>query len=219
LCVRGPGLLCRLGGVGSFAREAMISLHEGRGSRTKKPPARALVLGLSVAGCTPHIWRRLVVREAMWLARLHDAIQVAFDWFDYQTHVFTVGEQRLGNPAKGGGPPVEDDRDITLGQIDLARLGAMSYDYHFGEGWRVDIRVEAILPVVKGEVYPRCLAGERAGPPEDCGGLEAYHDMLACIQEPATDLGREWLEWLGPLHDVTRCELALINKSLRKFSK
>ena len=206
-------------GCVSVCGEGMISLHEGRGSRTKKPPAQTLVLGLTVAGCTPPIWRRLVVREAMWLARLHDSIQVAFDWFDYQTHTFTLGDVRLGNPAKAVGISIEDDRDITLLDAELAKRGAMTYDYHFGEGWRVDIRVEAVLPLVKGEVYPRCLAGERAGPPEDCGGLEAYHDMLACIQEPTTELGREWLEWLGPLHDVERCDLSLINKGLKKFSK
>ena len=198
---------------------SMISLHEGRGSRTKKPPAQALVLGLSVVGCTPRIWRRIVVREAMWLARLHDSIQVAFDWFDYQTHTFTLGDLRLGNPAKGDGHLVEDDRDITLLDAELVKRGAMTYDYHFGEGWRVDIRVEAVVQVVKGEVYPRCLAGERAGPPEDCGGVDAHHDMLASIQDPSSELGREWLEWLGPLHDVNRCDIPLINKSLRKFSK
>ena len=219
MCVRGPGF-CIAWESGRALLESMISLHEGRGSRTKKPPAQALVLGLSVAGCTPRIWRRLVVREAMWMARLHDSIQVAFDWFDYQTHTFTLGELRLGNPAKPyGQPPVEDDRDVTLLDAELAKRGSMSYDYHFGEGWRVEIRVEAVLPVVKGEVYPRCLAGERAGPPEDCGGVEAYQDMLACIEEPATELGSEWLEWLGPLHDVNRCDLVLINKALRKFSK
>lgn len=198
----------------------MISLHEGRGSRTKKPPAQALVLGLTVAGCAPRIWRRLVVKETMWLARLHDSIQVAFDWFDYQTHTFTLEDLRLGNPSKQNGVLVEDDRDITLADLDLARRGGMVYDYHFGEaGWRVEIRVESVTPVAKGEVYPRCVAGERAGPPEDCGGLEAYHDMLACLREPATELGREWLEWLGPDQDTERCDLEGINKALRKFGK
>lgn len=197
----------------------MISLHEGRGSRVKKPPAQVLVLGLTVAGCAPRIWRRLAVKETTWLARLHDSIQVAFDWFDYQTHTFALEDLRLGNPAKREGVLVEDDRDLTLADLELAKRGGMVYDYHFGEGWRVDIRVEAVVPVAKGVVYPRCIAGERAGPPEDCGGVEAYHDMLACIQEPTTELGREWLEWLGPQHDVERCDLAAINKALRKFGK
>lgn len=198
----------------------MISLHEGRGARTKKPRAQALVLMLTVAGCAPRIWRRMVVRESMWLARLHDSIQVAFDWFDYQTHTFTLEDMRLGNPAKReDGPIVEDDRDLTLADLDLAKRGGMVYDYHFGEGWRVDIRVEKVADVERGAVYPRCLAGERAGPPEDCGGVEAYHDMLACIQEPTTELGREWLEWLGPDKDTERCDIEAINKALKKFGK
>ncbi len=197
----------------------MISLHEGRGSRVKKPPAQVLVLNLAVVGCSPKIWRRMVVKEATWLARLHDAIQVAFDWFDYQTHTFTLEDLRLGNPAKRDGVIVEDDRDLTLADIELVKRGGIVYDYHFGEGWRVDIRVEKVVPLVKGEVYPRCLEGERAGPPEDCGGIEAYHDMLACIQEPNTAIGHEWIDWLGPQHDVERCDVEAINKALRKFGK
>ncbi len=197
----------------------MISLHEGRGARTKKPPAQALVLMLTVTGCQPRIWRRLVVKETMWLARLHDSIQVAFDWFDYQTHAFTLEDLRLGNPSKRDGVLVEDDRDLTLVDVELVKRGGIAYEYHFGDGWRVDIRVEKIEPVAKGAVYPRCTAGERAGPPEDCGGIEAYHDMLACIQEPTTELGREWLEWLGPDQDPEKCDVVAINKALKKFGK
>jgi hypothetical protein len=197
----------------------MISLHEGKGSRPKKPAAQAIVLGLTVAGCSPRIWRRMVVKDSMWLARLHDSIQVAFDWFDYQTHVFTLENMRLGNPAKREGHWIEDDRDTTLADIELTRRGGLVYDYLFGEGWRVDIRVEKVVPLVKGQAYPYCDGGERAGPPEDCGGIEAYQDMLASIKEPHTELGREWLEWLGPQYDSERCDLVAINKALRKFGK
>jgi hypothetical protein len=63
------------------------------------------------------------------------------------------------------------------------------------------------------------VGGERAGPPEDCGGLEAFHDMLACIQEPHTELGRDWLEWLGPDYDPAACRVDAINKGLRKVGR
>jgi hypothetical protein len=198
---------------------AMISLHEGQGSRVRKAPAQVLVLGLTVVGCSPRIWRRIIVKEAMWLARLHDSIQVAFDWFDYQTHVFILEDLRLGNPSKQAGVHVEDDRDVTLADLEVAKRGGMIYGYQFGEGWQVDIRVEKVIPAEKGKFYPCCVGGERAGPPEDCGGVEAYQDMLACIREPNTELGREWLEWLGPDHDLERCDLEAINKALRKFGK
>lgn len=197
----------------------MISLHEGKGSVAKKPHEKVFSLKLTVVGCTPRVWRRLLVRETMWLSRLHDSIQVAFDWYDYQTHVFSLDDLRFGNPMRKDELVIEDDRDVVLSDLDLGSRDRLLYEYNFGEGWHVDVRVEKTLGISKGLVYPTCLAGERAGPPEDCGGLEAYHDMLACIKEPNTDLGREWLEWLGPNYEPTLCDVEKINKALRKLGK
>lgn len=159
------------------------------------------------------------MRESMWLSRLHDSLQVLFDWYDYQTHEFAVDDLRFGNPARREELVIEDDRDVTLADLDLSNRERFHYAYHFAEGWEVELRVEKVLTVEKGATYPLCLAGERAGPPEDCGGLEAFHDMLACIKEPDTDLGREWLEWLGPEYDPARCDVEKINKALRRLGK
>ena len=198
----------------------MIGLLEGKGTPAKKPPEKVFSLRLSVVGCQPRIWRRMLVRESMWLSRLHDSIQVLFDWFDYQTHAFILDDLRFGNPQKQDNISVEDDRDVSLADLDLGHRNLFMYDYHFGEGgWQVEIKVEKALVVEKGTVYPNCIAGERAGPPEDCGGVEAFHDMLACIKEPGTDLGREWLEWLGPDYDPVSCDLVKLNKSLKKLTK
>ena len=197
----------------------MISLKEGRGSGARRAAARVLCLRLVVAGTQPRVWRRILVLETMWLSRLHDAIQIAFDWFDYQTHVFALDDLKFGNPVKRDDLLAEDDRDVTLGDLNLAHRDRMTYDYQFGEGWRVDIRVEKTAAAGKGVRYPTCVAGERAGPPEDCGGLESYHDMLACIKEPASDLGREWLGWLGPEYDPSVCDLDKVNQALRKLGK
>jgi len=197
----------------------MISLHEGRGSGAKRPEARVLCLRLVIAGTQPKVWRRLLVRETMWLSRLHDSIQIAFDWFDYQTHAFALDDLRFGNPVKRDDLIVEDDRDVTLADLNLAHRDRMTYDYQIGEGWRVDIRVEKSAAPGKGVHYPICVAGERAGPPEDCGGLEAFHDMLACLKEPESDLGREWLGWLGPDYDPCVCNLDKVNQALRRLGK
>ncbi len=174
---------------------------------------------MKVVGCRPLIWRRLWVRESMWLSRLHDTIQVAFDWYDYQTHVFTLGDQRFGNPLKRDDLLVEDDRDVTLADIGIEGRSSFLYSYNFDESWTVEVTVEGLHLPKKGMRYPRCVAGERAGPPEDCGGLDAFHDMLVCIKEPASDLGREWCEWLGPDYDPAACDLAAINRNIRGLGR
>jgi hypothetical protein len=196
----------------------MISLHEGRGA-AKKPVARVLCLRLVVVGAQPKVWRRLLVRETMWLSRLHDSIQIAFDWFDYQTHSFALDDLKFGNPVKRDEVNIEDDRDVTLADLNLGSRDKMAYEYHIGEGWQVEVRVEKATPPAKGAVYPLCIGGERSGPPEDCGGVEAFHDMLACLKEPESDLGKEWLGWLGPEYDPAECDLDKVNRALRKLGK
>ena len=178
-----------------------------------------LCLRMAVLGTQPRVWRRLLVRETMWLSRLHDAIQIAFDWFDYQTHLFALDDLKFGNPVKRDDLIVEDDRDMTLADLNLASRDKMIYEYQFGEGWRVEIRVEKVSAPDKGSQLPACLAGERAGPPEDCGGLEAYHDMLAGLKEPESDLGKEWKGWVGPEYEPASCDLGKINLALRKLGK
>lgn len=197
----------------------MISFRDGRGTPRRKPADRVFQLRLKVVGCRPAVWRRLLVRESMWLSRLHDSVQVVFDWFDYQTHSFSFGDLRFGNPLKRDDLIVEDDRDVTLADVDIEHHSRFFYRYNFDEAWQVEIDVEHAVPRKKGLAYPHCSAGERAGPPEDCGGLEAYHDMLECIQAPASDLGREWLEWLGPEYRPDACDLDKINRALRKLGR
>jgi hypothetical protein len=198
----------------------MISLHEGRGPGPRKTVGRKVYsLRLTVAAVQPRIWRRLLVRETMWLNRLHEAIQLVFDWYDYQTHLFTVGAKRYGNPGDHDDVVIEDDRDVTLADLPISAPGHWAYDYLFADGWHVDVRVEKAATAEKGAVYPRCVAGERAGPPEDCGGLEAYKDMLYCLKHPETDLGHEWREWLGPAYDPGKCDLAVINRALRRLGR
>ena len=43
--------------------------------------------------------------------------------------------------------------------------------------------------------------------------------MLACLQEPHTELGQEWREWVGPEYDPERCDLAAINKGFSHLRK
>jgi hypothetical protein len=197
----------------------MISLQEGGGPRTAKALARVYAVRLLVGALQPRIWRRLLVRETMWLSRLHEASQAAFGWYDYQAHVFSVGERRLGNPGNRGVVVVEDDRDVTLAELNPVESPAFSYDYLFADGWHVNLRVEKCTAAAKGGVYPRCVAGGRAGPPEDCGGVGAYKDMVYCLKHPATDLGREWRQWVGPGYDPEQCDLVAINRALRRLAK
>jgi hypothetical protein len=137
-----------------------------RGQRAGAKEARAAgpLPALVVVGTQPRVWRRLLVRETMWLSRLHDSIQIAFDWFDYQTHAFALDDLKFGNPVKRDELNVEDDRDVTLADLNLVHRDRMTYEYQIGEGWQVDVRVEK-APPGKGALYPSASpASARARP-------------------------------------------------------
>jgi len=52
------------------------------------------------------------------------------------------------------------------------------YEYDFGAGWELEIRIERKLPVEPKKTYPVCIGGRRAAPPEECGGPVAYQALM-----------------------------------------
>ena len=76
-----------------------------------------------------------------------------------------------------------------------------SYVYDFGDSWEHKIQLEKILPGEKGVEYPICIKGKRACPPEDCGGVWGYAELLEIIKDPKHEEYEEMMEWLGEEFD------------------
>jgi len=200
----------------------MISFSEAKAAARKKKrkTERVLQLHLAIQDLEPQVWRRMVVRESMSLARLHDAIQIAFGWFDYQIHRFVANDVLYGNPVRRENvTSVEDDRDITLVDLELAPKELIVYEYCFGDGWRIAIHVERIEAAKTGTKYPHLLDGRHNGPPEDCGGPDGYKEVLYSLKNPDEPLSKEWLEWLGEGFNPETFELAKLNKALASLPK
>ena len=62
--------------------------------------------------------------------------------------------------------------------------------------------------------YPRCLEGERACPPEDCGGILGYKDLLEILKNPEDPEYETTLEWLGDF-DPNAFDIEAVNHELR----
>ena len=201
----------------------MISFSEARAratTRRRKQPARVLQLHVALRGVEPRVWRRLVVRDTMWLSRLHDALQLAFGWFDYQVHRFTVNEAVYGNPVRRDNETlVEDDRDFSLADLELAPKDTFLYEYCFGDGWQIDARVEKAEPARKGARYPQILDGRHNGPPEDCGGPDGFKEVIYSLKHPEEPVSQEWLDWLGDSYDPDAFDREKLNKALARLPK
>ena len=69
-------------------------------------------------------------------------------------------------------------------------------------------------PPEPGVPYPVCLAGERAGPPDDCGGISGYYDMLEAVANPDHEDHEAMTEWLGPDFDPEAFASEVVNELL-----
>ena len=62
----------------------------------------------------------------------------------------------------------------------------------------------------RGARYPVCVGGERACPPEDCGGIWGYEALLEVINDPAHEEHEEMLDWLGGQFDPEQFDSATV---------
>jgi hypothetical protein len=126
---------------------------------------RAVLLGIS-----PIIWRRLLVRGDSTIADLHVTLPTAFGWSDDHLHRFLNHGKQYGLAYLDGLIFRDDPQLIKLSDLGLRVKEKFLYEYDFIDQWRRLIRVEAILPAESDQLYPVCIGGKRAAPPEDCGG-------------------------------------------------
>jgi hypothetical protein len=88
------------------------------------------------------------------------------------------------------------------------------YEYDFGDSWQHEIVLEKTLEPEPKVRYPRCVEGERACPPEDCGGVWGYAEFLEAIGDPEHESQEEMLEWIGGEFDPEKFSVDKVNKEL-----
>ena len=152
----------------------------------------------------PLIWRRIQVPKTYTFWDLHIAIQDSMGWFDSHLHEFEITNPLTGLKTLIG-IPGEDFVDykvlpgwkIKIADYFLREKRSANYIYDFGDNWEHEITLEKILPKENNVTYPLCVKGERACPPEDCGGSYGYENFLEIIRNPNDEQHEEMLEWIG----------------------
>ncbi|HZR01338.1 MAG TPA: plasmid pRiA4b ORF-3 family protein [Chloroflexota bacterium] len=138
-------------------------------------------------------------------------------WADVHLHQFEVGGRQIGVPGDGGWGEVEDERRVRLSEVAPGERARFTYEYDFGDSWWHQIVVEKVRPAEPGAVYPVCLAGRRAAPPEDVGGVWRYGVFLEAVADPTHPEHDEMIEWIGRAFDPAAFHLEAVNASLRRL--
>jgi len=178
---------------------------------------------VTLLGTTPPIWRRLLVPTDITLEQLHRVLQEAMGWDDEHLHDFRIGQRRFGRPDPDDRllrrSPIGNERTVRLIAV-LDKVGAKAvYTYDFGDSWKHEIVVEKVLPPEPGCSYPICVGGKLHGPPEDCGGIPGFYNLLEAISDPKHPRYEEMSEWMGDDFDPEAFSVDDVNRGLAHLQR
>ncbi len=157
---------------------------------------------ITLRDVAPAVWRRILVPKSYTFWDLHVAIQDSMGWLDCHLHAFRFGGADGRRAIEIGIPEGESDPSVVPGwKVCIAdyfsRPGVVAlYEYDFGDGWEHDVALEDALPREPKQKYPRCVAGDRACPPEDCGGVPGYEHLVDVLRRPKHPEYAQSVDWL-----------------------
>lgn len=152
------------------------------------------------------VWRELKVPSNITLEALSYIIIDAMGWENVHLHQFKKGDTLYKNTED-----LKEEEDMypfsrfrkensnnwSLSQVLPEKGDRIEYEYDFGDSWKHEIWVKGIREYAPGETPSLIvLKGKGACPPEDCGGIWGYSDLL-CIhaKKRKTKEEKEQLEW------------------------
>ena len=182
-----------------------------------------ITLRIELVGTTPLVWRRITLDGRSSSANLHHVIQAAMGWHDAHLHQFRINNRYIGVPDPESDAPewhTEDERKVFLNRV-LTDDAVFTYLYDFGDGWEHRLLVEEYddsddLRFGDGDAWVD--AGERACPPEDCGGVGGFQDFLEKLEdEPYSDESKELREWAGLDYDPAGFDRQAANAAIKRL--
>lgn len=190
--------------------------------RRKPSKPEIYQIKITLLDIEPDIWRRVLVPGDLTLGELHDVIQISMGWNDAHLHQFRRGQTIYSDPQFEldefeDDTEVCDEQKIKLDQVLKKPKDAMIYEYDFGDDWRHLIELEKLLEKTE-EIpdEPVCIDGCRNCPPEDCGGIHGYIEMLDVLEDSTNPQAEDFKEWLPDGFSAEYFNPRLVNYFLYK---
>ena len=181
----------------------------------------SLTFKIELEHTDPKVTRSFTVSPLISMYELHHIIQIVMGWTNSHIYQFNHGENiiadtRLVDDELG---PVTDVKDVMVTQVFSHVGNTVTYEYDFGDGWmhHLELVDRSIHPTQ--EVLPLVISGENACPPEDCGGIHGYKELLEVLKNPKHPEHRETKVWVGSTFNPTKFSVDACNKELGKLNK
>ncbi len=187
------------------------------------------------------VWRRIVVPLNYTFTRLHEILQIAFDWKGYHLHEFYIyvnaesgfdksfsrfsSNEAVMRPvvnlvsndeafAYPNDVEMKHEKSVKLSEY-IPSHRYLMYIYDFGDDWNHRILVEETMDDYDRNV-PVCLDGEGNAPPEDCGGESGYDEFLKIMADEQHPDHESMSQW-GRMQGYRDFNLSEINRRLKNL--
>jgi hypothetical protein len=194
--------------------------------------AEAYLLRIELRHFKPAIYREVVVDPAIKLNKLHLVIQAAMGWENAHMYGFvrpsgkTVGNYWHAHAMDRYEPPNPDgfaldfeksnsDRLTRLCDLLQAPKDKLLYMYDFGDDWEHLITLQSVVQTH--EPLPWLIKAQNACPPEDCGGLPGFVNMLQAFTDPDHPEHADVKDWLGEDFVPGQMDFEALQKQVRKL--
>jgi len=179
------------------------------------PGSKVFQFRIVLQDVKPEIWRRFQVLGTVKLDEFCAILCAVMGWSNSHLRMLFIDDKGYAPPEdEGMGLPPLDETKYTLQKVVTSSQNRLQFDYDFGDSWQHELVLEKIEAPQDGQIYPRCLEGQNACPPEDVGGVEGYADFLKAIRNPKHREHKNMLEWVGGKFDPKKFDLEAINQAL-----
>jgi hypothetical protein len=187
-------------------------------AKARRPSPERLQLKVTLSGPRPPIWRRILVPADVMLDEVHWIIQVAMPWTNSHLHQFyDIDRTSYFADRHAGLEAAKDESTTRLDALLRRPKDAIVYEYDMGDSWEHLIELEKILaPPANSKRSVECTGGKRSAPPEDCGGVWGYEELVEAIRDEDHDRHEELLDWLGGDFDPEAFDVEEANRRLKK---
>ena len=185
-------------------------------------------LRISLDGIKPAIWREIEVPSTITLPSLAAAILLSMGWTEEHLHQFIVRQGRqstfyvssMQEILDGTMPP--DNKDglrYCIGDLLKRKGDKVTFEYDYGDCWLHTVALVDHDGYGDEKKEVRLLAGERACPPNDCGGVSGYQRLCLLMEKPASAEALEEMEWLGYRFDPELFPLKKAQRIVKKCNR
>ncbi|MEY2923363.1 MAG: hypothetical protein RL108_1989 [Bacteroidota bacterium] len=147
---------------------------------------------------------------------MHHIIQALMGWKNYHLYEFSINnllfaDIRLVDEEFGD---FTDVKTIQLEDVFSKTGTKATYLYDFGDGWKHQLELIEISNEPQNELLPAFISGQNACPPEDCGGVYRYREIIEILGDPSHEENESIKEWLGPKFNPVKLNSHSITKEL-----